>query len=218
VTQFGSAKSDEAFALADDGLGGLFIAGLTRGDLAGPNAGGLDAFVGRYDGGGSQLWLTQLGTNSSDQFESVASDGRGGCLAAGYTAGQLGDASYGLRDAIVGRFDESGQRSWLAQFGTSAAEEVMGVAGDAAGGAFVTGYTAGLLGEKHFGNWDAFVAHLTGAICYPDCDTNGALDLFDFLCFVNQFNAGDPAADCDASGALDLFDFLCFTNAFNAGC
>jgi hypothetical protein len=54
--------------------------------------------------------------------------------------------------------------------------------------------------------------------CYPDLDASGALDLFDFLAFVNLFHAQDPAADCDASGALDLFDFLCFTNAFNAGC
>jgi hypothetical protein len=54
--------------------------------------------------------------------------------------------------------------------------------------------------------------------CYADLDGSGSLDLFDFLAFVNLFNAGDPAADCDASGGFDLFDFLCFVNAFNAGC
>ncbi len=54
--------------------------------------------------------------------------------------------------------------------------------------------------------------------CYPDFDSNGSLDLFDFLAFVNAFNAQDQRADCDQSGAFDLFDFLCFTNAFNAGC
>ncbi len=54
--------------------------------------------------------------------------------------------------------------------------------------------------------------------CRANCDGNGSLDLFDFLCYVNLFNVPDPAADCDASGVLDLFDFLCFTNAFNAGC
>jgi hypothetical protein len=54
--------------------------------------------------------------------------------------------------------------------------------------------------------------------CPWDLNADGVLDLFDFLAFVNLFNAGDPAADCDQSGTLDLFDFLCFTNAFNAGC
>jgi hypothetical protein len=57
--------------------------------------------------------------------------------------------------------------------------------------------------------------------CYADCDQStgvGVLDLFDFLCFVNAYNAEAPYADCDGSGGLDLFDFLCFTNDFNGGC
>lgn len=56
------------------------------------------------------------------------------------------------------------------------------------------------------------------APCYPDLDTSGSLDLFDFLAFTNLFNAGDPDADCDGDGAFNLFDFLCFVNSFNAGC
>jgi hypothetical protein len=54
--------------------------------------------------------------------------------------------------------------------------------------------------------------------CPADCDGDGALDLFDFLCFVNRFNTADPAADCDGDGEHSLFDFLCFVNLFNLGC
>jgi hypothetical protein len=54
--------------------------------------------------------------------------------------------------------------------------------------------------------------------CYGDCSGDGATDFFDFVCFINLFNAADPAADCDGSGGLDLFDFLCFVNSFNEGC
>lgn len=54
--------------------------------------------------------------------------------------------------------------------------------------------------------------------CYADCDQNCELNLFDYLCFTNRFNAGSESADCDQSGSLDLFDFLCFVNDFNAGC
>jgi hypothetical protein len=54
--------------------------------------------------------------------------------------------------------------------------------------------------------------------CYPDFTGDGTLDLFDFLAYVNAFNAADPVADCDHNGNLDLFDFLCFVNAFNVGC
>jgi hypothetical protein len=60
--------------------------------------------------------------------------------------------------------------------------------------------------------------YICSAPCYPDLDGNGTLDLFDFLSFVNLFNAAAPDADCDGNGALDLFDFLCFINAFNKGC
>jgi hypothetical protein len=59
---------------------------------------------------------------------------------------------------------------------------------------------------------------LCDAGCYADVDDSGDLTLFDFLAYVNLFNADDVAADCDGSDSLDLFDFLCFVNAFNAGC
>ncbi len=57
-----------------------------------------------------------------------------------------------------------------------------------------------------------------GGGCYADCNDDGALDFFDFLCYQNLFAASDPDADCDGSGALDFFDFLCYQNAFAAGC
>ena len=54
--------------------------------------------------------------------------------------------------------------------------------------------------------------------CAANCDGNNTLDLFDFLCFVNAFNAGGDYADFDGNANHDLFDFLAFVNAFNAGC
>ncbi len=64
-----------------------------------------------------------------------------------------------------------------------------------------------------------FSIGVVGSVACPwDLNADGTLDLFDFLAFVNLFNAADPEADCDQSGILDLFDFLCFNNAFNAGC
>ena len=67
---------------------------------------------------------------------------------------------------------------------------------------------------------DAFKVEgvICNAACYADCDGNGSLDFFDFLCFQNEFGAGSAYADCDGSGSLDFFDFLCFQNEFSAGC
>ncbi|MFG0285741.1 MAG: GC-type dockerin domain-anchored protein [Phycisphaerales bacterium JB039] len=62
------------------------------------------------------------------------------------------------------------------------------------------------------------VTGLDLSLCYADCDWDGELTFFDFLCFQNLFAAGDPGADCDGDGSLTFFDFLCFQNEFAAGC
>ena len=53
---------------------------------------------------------------------------------------------------------------------------------------------------------------------YADCDGSGFLNLFDFLCFFNAFNAEEAYSDCDGDGAYTMFDFLCFVNVYNEGC
>jgi hypothetical protein len=61
-------------------------------------------------------------------------------------------------------------------------------------------------------------AELCEAPCYPDCDGNETLDVFDFLCFQDAFVAAVPYADCDGNSVFDVFDFLCFQDAFVVGC
>jgi hypothetical protein len=76
--------------------------------------------------------------------------------------------------------------------------------------------------EEVAAHYEALVAgEGGGTVCYADINGDGVLDLFDFLTFVNRFNAGNASADCIPSAcepSLDLFDFLCFVNQFNAGC
>jgi hypothetical protein len=67
-----------------------------------------------------------------------------------------------------------------------------------------------------YGDWTNISLESGG--CYADCTGDQGLDLFDFLCFVNDFNAEEGYADCDGNETFDLFDFLCFVNQFNAGC
>jgi hypothetical protein len=54
--------------------------------------------------------------------------------------------------------------------------------------------------------------------CYADCDASGGLDLFDFLCFQNDFVDGGDYSDCEGNNIHDLFDFLCYQNEFVGGC
>ena len=39
----------------------------------------------------------------------------------------------------------------------------------------------------------------SGALCYADCDGSGQLNINDFICFMNNYAAGNPCANCDAT-------------------
>jgi hypothetical protein len=81
--------------------------------------------------------------------------------------------------------------------------------------------------NSHAGEWPPDSTEPTGAaysfdldceICEPDLDLDGALTIFDFLTFLNLFDAGDATADFDGDGELTIFDFLAYQDAFDAGC
>ncbi len=69
IRQFGTpgsgSNSDNVQGLSLDGLGSLYISGITRGSLGGPNAGGQDSFLGKFDVAGNQQWIRQFGTPTS---------------------------------------------------------------------------------------------------------------------------------------------------------
>jgi hypothetical protein len=68
------------------------------------------------------------------------------------------------------------------------------------------------------------IARYGCAPCYANCDDSSAapaLNVGDYLCFINRYAAGDPYANCDRSTlapVLNVVDFVCFSNAFAAGC
>ena len=73
--QFGTSKDEDPGAIAA-GDGGLFVAGMTAGALAGTNApDDPDAFVRRYDRAGHVEWTRQFGTNDGDSAGAVDVDG-----------------------------------------------------------------------------------------------------------------------------------------------
>lgn len=54
--------------------------------------------------------------------------------------------------------------------------------------------------------------------CLADCDNNGTLNVFDYVCFGQAFSAQQPYGDCDNNGAWNVFDYICYGNLFAAGC
>jgi len=167
MRQFGTSLEDVANALAPDGVGGVFVAGSTNGDLGG--IGGthfqwLDAWIARYDSEGNQLWLRQFGTRFwSDSIEALVADGSGGVFVAGGTGESLGGPSAGGADVYLARYDSAGERIWIRQFGTSEHEFVQDMASDGQGGVMITGWTSGDLGGFNAGGKDIYLGRFDSA-------------------------------------------------------
>ena len=120
-----------------------YISGSTSGILGGTNAGGLDAYLRKYDSAGNELWTRQFGTTSPDDFaNSVAVDSLGGVYIGGYTSGDLGGTNHGGEsDAYLRKYDSAGNELWTRQFGSFTTDYGRSVAVDSVGSVVITGYT-----------------------------------------------------------------------------
>ncbi|MCA9279875.1 MAG: hypothetical protein H6815_05445 [Phycisphaeraceae bacterium] len=54
--------------------------------------------------------------------------------------------------------------------------------------------------------------------CYADCDGSGSLNIFDYICFGNEYSAQTSYGDCDGNSMWNIFDYICFGNEYSAGC
>jgi L-ascorbate metabolism protein UlaG (beta-lactamase superfamily) len=156
--QFGSAALDYANAVATDGRGAIYVAGLTNGALYGANAGHSDAFLARYDSKGRPVWMRQLGTASDEQANGVAVDGAGAVYIAGNTRGNLGGTAVGAVDAFLAKYSASGTLRWTQLLGTRTLDIARGISVDPSGAAYIAGQTAGRFGGSSAGGIDAYLA------------------------------------------------------------
>lgn len=160
--QFGSPGADWADGVAVDPAGNSHAAGRTSGALAGQtSAGGVDAFVRKYDAVGAEVWTRQFGTAGGEAANAVALDAAGGVYAAGGTSGTFpGETSAGgAADALVRKYDSGGLELWTHQLGTAGTDSAFVVAVTAGGSPYVAGITDGSFpGYAAAGGFDAFVA------------------------------------------------------------
>jgi hypothetical protein len=165
--QLGSPSNDYVTGLAhhDAQAVALFVTGYTGGSLPGNvSAGGQDAFLARYDASGSRQWVRQLGSSDADFAQAVATDAAGNSYVTGYTSGTLpGQTSSGRQDFFLAKYDGAGNRLWVRQWGSADNDQGRGVAVDAAGQVYVTGFTwARLEGQTSAGGQDLFLAKYDG--------------------------------------------------------
>jgi hypothetical protein len=103
--QLGTNTDDEAFGVATDTSGNIYLGGYTTGALAGPSAGGYDALVVQYDRNGNQVWASQLGGAGAEIARGVAVSGAGTLYVVGGTTGSFGGSTNsGGRDVFVAKY------------------------------------------------------------------------------------------------------------------
>jgi hypothetical protein len=119
--QLGTARSDFVQAIDIDDSGRMFIAGITSGDLFGPNgcqaqagcplaalAAGSDVFVAEIDpSSGDTLQGAQLGTEQFDVVNTIAADG-GVLTLGGFGFGSVNAPNAGASDTFVLRLSDAG--------------------------------------------------------------------------------------------------------------
>jgi hypothetical protein len=189
ATYLGGSEEDRGIDLAVDTAGNTYITGRTTSrnfPVAGSplqatfGGGFTDAFVAKLDTAGSTLvYATYLGGSGVDTGLGIAVDAAGQAYVTGDTysldfpvAGSpLQETSRGLQDAFVAKLNAAGSALLYATYlGGSGYDVGYGIAVDAAGQAFVTGYTnsddfpvAGSPFQARnggSGSFDAFVAKL----------------------------------------------------------
>lgn len=103
TSQFGTAATETAYAVALDPDGDPWVAGWTSGTFAGQSSsGGIDAFFRKYSSTGTALWTSQFGSSEADEANGVALDARGAVHVSGLTVGTLpGQSSAGSMDAYL---------------------------------------------------------------------------------------------------------------------
>ncbi len=157
IRQRGTSAIDDALGVAPDDMGGAFVGGITGGSLGGPNMGGMDGWVSRYNGAGTSLWSRQFGGTGAEMVHDLASDGMGGVYIAGSTTSPPG---FGGEDAVIFRYDSGGNLLWTNRFGGSLNDAILdlGVEPVSRGPALdvlFAGYTTGSLGVPNLGASDA---------------------------------------------------------------
>lgn len=171
--QFGAGANTQSNGISMDVSGNCSIAGYTQGSLPNPSGhgfntliGSIDVFVRKYDTAGTLLWTSQTGFSGvSTQGFGIRTDAYGDCYVTGYTQGAFaGQTKTGTYDAFVAKFRDSayGELLWGRQTGAAGViTRGSGMAMDAAGNCFVTGYTSGSLpGQTLNGTTDAYVTTL----------------------------------------------------------
>jgi uncharacterized protein (UPF0548 family) len=159
-----------ATGVATDSNGNVYVGGTTYGGLDGNSlTGTADFFLTKYDSAGAKQYTKQMGVTGVDTYGyAIATDTSNDVYVAGLTFGGLdGNTLNGHRDSFFTEYTSTGGKVATHQFGAAGATgdaPTYGIATDANGSVYVTGYTNGSLdGNTLTGVTDAFLTRYDSA-------------------------------------------------------
>ncbi len=125
LTQFGaptstnSNRGDTAAGVATDFQSNVIVLDQTYGAFPGfTNSNQSQFAIVKFDSGGNQVWVQQLGTSSGDVPYAIATDAQGDILVGGSTRGAFPGFTNtaGTRQSVVIKLNPGGQVLWIQQF------------------------------------------------------------------------------------------------------
>ena len=151
--QFGDGQAQYGEDVAVDAQGDIVLVGEASGGISfgGPtltSAGGLDAFVAKFDPTGAPLWSRLYGDAADQYAGSVGTDASGHVALCGalYGAADFGGGrlvSAGDADIFVAELDADGNHLWSERFGDPARQVCHKLAVDTSGNVVATGWVLG---------------------------------------------------------------------------
>jgi hypothetical protein len=219
-TYLGGTGNEVAHSITVDSAGNAYIAGETN-SANFPTINAVDAnFAGSVDGfasklnpnGNALIYSTYLGGTGNDVAQSVAIDSTGAAYYAGFTSsidlsGTAGGYNGGAIDASVTKLSPAGALLYSTYLGGNTIDTANGIAVDAAGNAYVTGFTTstnftGLPFQPSLaGAEDAFVSKL---------NASGVREFWAYIGGTGSDIA--KAIDLDASGNIYITGDTTSTN------
>ncbi len=146
-TFLGGSGVDHGIAIAVDTIGNVYLAGYgptTWGTPVRAYTASNDAFIVKFNSGGTILWSTFLGGTASDSSRGIIIDSSGNTHIGGNTAATWGTpvrAYSAGTDSFAAKLDSNGNLIWNTFLGGSGGDQVRGMGVDSNGNTYVGGYS-----------------------------------------------------------------------------
>jgi hypothetical protein len=159
-TYYGGTSADNGYDCTVDASGNVYLCGVAGSTGLALNGfqntlnGFGDAFLVKFNSGGTRLWATYYGGTAGEEGYAVTTDAGGSVYLAGATQSSNAISSGGFQntfgggtsDAFLVKFDSTGNRLWATYYGGTGAESYpatsdMEIVTNPAGGVYVSGYT-----------------------------------------------------------------------------